>query len=87
MLSFFLALIDEEESKEKFVIVYERYCNLMLNVAYRYLTDRSLAEDAVQDAFLAIAKNIKKVGDPDSAKTRAYLLTVTRGCAIRRQLS
>jgi RNA polymerase sigma-70 factor (ECF subfamily) len=83
MLSFFLALIDEEEQKEKFVILYERYCSLMLNVAYRYLNDRSLAEDAVQDAFLAIAKNIKKVGDPDSAEARAYLLTVTRGCAIR----
>ena len=83
MLSFFLALIDEEEQKEKFVILYERYCSLMLNVAYRYLNDRSLAEDAVQDAFLSVAKNIKKVGDPDSAETRAYLLTVTRGCAIR----
>lgn len=83
MLSFFLALIDEEEQKEKFVILYERYCSLMLNVAYRYLNDRFLAEDAVHEAFLAVAKNIRKVGEPDSAETRAYLLTVTRGCAIK----
>ena len=83
MLSFFLALIDEEEQKEKFVILYERYCSLMLNVAYRYLNDRFLAEDAVQEAFLSVAKNIHKVGDPDSAETRAYLLTITRACAIK----
>ncbi len=82
MLSFYLALIDEEEQKEKFVILYERYRGLMLNVAYKYLNDRFLAEDAVHEAFLSVAKSMDKVGDVDSAETRGLLLTVTRCCSV-----
>lgn len=83
MLTFYLSLIDEEEQKEKFTVLYEMYAGLMLGIAFKYLGDRQLAEDAVHNAFISIAKNMDKVGDAESKKTRSLLLTVTRTAAIK----
>ena len=38
--------------------LYNLYCQAMLNVAYRYVNDRFLAEDIMQDAFIKAFKNI-----------------------------
>ena len=63
MLSLYLTLIDSEEDKKKFVQFYEAYRGLMHYTANRILQDDFAAEDAVQEAFLRIAKNFHKVGD------------------------
>ena len=39
--------------------LYNLYCQAMLNVAFRYINDRFLAEDIMQDAFIKAFKNIK----------------------------
>lgn len=39
--------------------LYNLYCQAMLNVAYRYVKDRFVAEDVMQDAFIKAFKNIK----------------------------
>ena len=39
--------------------LYNLYCKGMLSVAHRYLNDRFLAEDVMQDAFIKAFKNIK----------------------------
>lgn len=54
----YLMMIDGEEEKRKFVILYEKYRCLMLKVACNILQDNFLAEDAVHDAFMKIAGNI-----------------------------
>ena len=38
--------------------LYNLYCNAMLNVAFRYVKDRFIAEDVMQDAFIKAFKNI-----------------------------
>lgn len=40
--------------------LYNLYCNGMLLVANRYVKDRFIAEDVMQDAFIKAFKNIKK---------------------------
>lgn len=70
MIGLFLALIDTEEDKIKFVTLYEKYRKLMFYIANDILKDTDLAEDAVQEAFFRIAKNFKKVGEISCPQTK-----------------
>lgn len=74
----FLNLIDTEEEKDKFQKVYEKYGRLMHYVAASMLGEQALAEDAVQEAFLRIAKNIHKVKEADSKETKNFVLIITK---------
>ena len=58
MLSFYLTLVDGEEDKNKLERLYELYRLKMWYTANRILSDGFLAEDAVHDAFIGVAKNI-----------------------------
>jgi len=42
--------------------LYKTYCNAMFLVAYRYVKDKAIAEDVMQDAFIKAFKNIDKYG-------------------------
>lgn len=78
----FLILIEEEGDKRKFSIIYDTYSKDMLKITYRLLGDKYHAEDAVQDSFLYIAKNIKYIETADSAKTRNYVYLIAKHKAI-----
>ena len=78
----YLAVIDEPAQKTKFETVYHRYRGLMYYVAYRILNNASDAEDAVHDAFIKIAENIKKISDPVCPKTQSYVVTIVENKAI-----
>lgn len=74
----FLNIIDTEEEKDKFRKVYETYGRLMHYVAAKMLGDWALAEDAVQEAFLRIAKNIHKIKDVESKESKNFVLIITK---------
>ena len=78
----YLMMIEGEEDKRKFVIICEKYRCLMLKVAYDILKDNFLAEDAVHEAFIKIAKSMKKIGEIDTLETKRYLITVTKNATI-----
>lgn len=78
----YLILIDDEKDKRKFIIIYEKYKYLLMTVAEKIIGDHHYAEDVVHEAFIKIAKNMKHIGDPESNKTKRYLITVTKNTAI-----
>lgn len=78
----FLLAIDAPEEKRKFVRMYEKYRYLLYKVAYDVLNDSHLAEDALQEAFWKIAKNMEKLGDIDAVATKRYIITVAKSAAI-----
>lgn len=78
----YLQLIDSEPDKSTFEQVYHRYRGLMYHVAYEILHSRQDAEDAVHQAFVSIAKNIKKISDPACTKTQGYVVTIVEHQAI-----
>lgn len=82
MISLYLTLIDTDEEKRKFILLYEEYRNLMLFVAHEILNDIYLSEDAVQEAFLRIAKNFKKIKEPVCPQTKSFVVIITRNVAI-----
>ena len=71
-----------EDDQSKFEYIYHQYKRLLLAKAYDVLKDRSLAEDAVSEAFLRAYKNLHKIGAPDAPPTIAFLVTITKNVAI-----
>ncbi len=82
MLMFYTALIEEAEYKSAFEQIYDRHHRQMMHVARRILKNRQDAEDAVQNAFLGIAKTIKTVPVHDHRATKAYALTAAKNAAL-----
>lgn len=82
MIGFYLALIDEPSDKEKFRRIYELYKNIMYGTAMSILHNNADAEEAVQDSFLKIAKNIADISDAESVKTAAFINVITRNSSL-----
>lgn len=78
----YIMMIDTPEEKRTFAIIYEKYKFLMMKVARDVLQDDFLAEDAVHEAFIKIAKNIERIKDTESHETKRYLITITKNAAI-----
>ncbi len=74
-----MMLIDTPEEQDKFQFIYNNFRDDMLKAAYSILKDFDLAEDAVQNAFLRIARVIERI-DLDN-NPRAFALTVTRNAS------
>lgn len=82
MIALYLALIDDEQDKIKFREIYEEYRKQMWYAADRILHDRFLAEDAVHDAFLGIARNFSRIRSFEPKTIRAYVITSARNAAL-----
>lgn len=75
-------MVEGPEEQSKFRALAARYERLMFHVARQILPNEQDAEDAVQEAFLAIAKNFSKISAVDSPKTKAFVVIVTESKAI-----
>lgn len=82
MLLLCAALIDDPDDELKFEDIYCTYGKQMLFEAQRILNDRYDAEDAVQNAFIGIARQIKNVRTDDPAALKAYALTAVKHSAL-----
>ncbi|MDE6849484.1 MAG: sigma-70 family RNA polymerase sigma factor [Ruminococcus sp.] len=70
------------EDSEKIKRIYEIYEQPMYRIAFAVLRRNDLAEDAVSDAFIRIINRLKKIKDPDSPKTKAYIVKVIKSTSI-----
>ena len=78
----YLQMIENQEDKNKFAVLYRAYRNLMLHIAYQILENQTDAEDAVHEACLCIVEIIDKIHDPKCPKTRLLVGIITRGKAV-----
>lgn len=78
----YLQMIDTSEDKNKFEQIYLEYQGLMYWVANKILHNTHDAEDAVHQAFISIAKNMKKISEPVCPKTKNYVVTIVENKAI-----
>lgn len=81
MVKHFQTTGDPKED-EKFDLVYHHYKGFVFDIANKILHNYFDAEDAMQEAFLKILLNIKKVGDPLSKRTRGYIAVIAERTAI-----
>lgn len=63
-------------------ILYERYADILIILAESYVHDRKAAEDIVQETFIHIWEQHRKLGQPDDRSIEHYLVRVVRNKAI-----
>lgn len=78
----YMQMIDAAEDKSKFAYLYRSYRGLMFYVANRILRNERDAEDAVQEAFIAVAKNISKISLENANKTRGLMVVIVERKAL-----
>lgn len=78
---FMMALLEEDE-KQKFDALFEEYHRPLLLYARSIVKSESLAEDAVQEMFLRVLKNLHKIDLNECSKTKYFLVTILRNVAI-----
>ncbi len=72
----------DEANRQKLRLIYEKYKNRMYISACRILCDPFAAEDAVHEAFVAISRNVEKIGDVDSVATASYCIKAAKNTAL-----
>ncbi len=78
----YLMMIDTEEDRRKFEILYEKYRYLMIKVAYDILRDKYLAEDAVHETFVKITQNMEKIEGINTQETKRFIIIITKNSAL-----
>lgn len=72
---------DRKEKAEKLFRLYEKP---MYYIALAVLKDHHQAEDAVADSFCRLISVLDKLGEPESPRTRQYVIKTIRNTAISR---
>lgn len=83
MLAFYLSMLSAPEDQEKMRALYIQYRQMMFTAAMSILHRTHDAEDAVHEAFIRVAKNLYKIGDPEGADAKYYLLTIVKNVALK----
>lgn len=78
----YLQMLDAPEERAKFETLYYTHRRTMLHIAIQILKDHQLAEDAVQEAFLRLAKNLSKIGPIDCPRTRLFAVIIVRNVSL-----
>lgn len=81
MLGTFLALLETEEEKRRFEVLYNEYGSTVYNYAYHILKDVQLSEDAVSEAFFSLARHMDKIQDRSDKDARNYLIVIAKNRA------
>lgn len=63
-------------------ILYERYGHILTALAEHFVHDRKAAEDIVQETFIHLWEQHRKLGQPDIRSIEHYLIRVVRNKAI-----
>jgi RNA polymerase sigma factor (sigma-70 family) len=75
-----IALLERGE-EDALAELYDRYGQVAYSLAYRMLRNETLAEDAVQEAFLTVWRNAARFV-PERAKASTWLLTIVHRRAV-----
>lgn len=78
MLSYYLALVEDEGDRTIFTRLYEENHVKVLWIAKRYLKSYELAEDAVHESFISVINNFSKISGNSCQEQAAYLVTTVK---------
>ena len=71
----------QTEDAEAFEVLFHTHCQPLIYFAYRYVRDKSIAEDVVQEAFVNIWKNRSRFDFSQNMKS--YLYTSVKNYALK----
>ena len=76
----YMALIDDDDQPQ-FEELYEKYRQKAYYAAFDILHNEALAEECVSEAFLAVARNFKKVNKLEPHKQLKYVVICSENSA------
>ncbi len=82
MLSFYLQVLENNNDRDYYTEIYQRYWKLLLYIAREKLRRDDLAEDCVQMTFLDVATHFENVKAVSEEKVKSYLITIVKRKAI-----
>ena len=80
-LMMFLAMLEDPADLDKFELLYAEHESCVLRITYNILGNQHDAEEAAQDAFLTLAKNIRKLDLCEKARTKSYVCKTAESAA------
>lgn len=82
MLTFYLSLVEDHSNDDDFERIYHKYSKMMYKVAKYHTKDHHLAEDAVQNVLINVARNIDKIKSFDEDYLEIYLCKATKNSSF-----
>lgn len=82
IITFYLSVLDTEEEKNYFEEIYTKYKSKMYGISYGILHNVHDSEDAVHQAFLTIADNLKKIINIPCQELPSYIVIIIRNISI-----
>ena len=82
MLSTYFAMIDDKAICGEFERFYTENRITGMRTAYAVLKNNALAEEALSESFMKLAKNFKKIHTLPSHKLQAYFVITVRNTAL-----
>ena len=83
MISAALAIIENESQRNELSEIYERNIKMFYSIAFSKLHNKQDAEDAIQESFLAIAKNPALLFNIPCDKRVSYINVIVRNTAYK----
>jgi len=68
------AFIYDKRTKDFVLSLYDKYREGMIKLAFSKLNDWHEAEDAVEEAFINVARNYEKIADSEDYEIKTYLV-------------
>ena len=81
MLSLYLLLVNDASDKKLFELLYNENKNAMMACAMNILHNHEDSEDALQNAFISIAKNFEKVKSIKEDERKFFYIAIVRNAA------
>lgn len=78
MLSVYLAMVGTDEEKDTITRLYKTYKKYLFSISLSILHNHADAEDAVHETFVRIIKNLSKIKDVESDKTKSFIAIILR---------
>lgn len=70
------------EARDKFEFLYEKYKKLLLHKAFEILRDHQLAEDATNETFIRVYRNLHKINLDEPGRTASFLVTILKNVSF-----
>lgn len=82
MLALYLSLIDDHNNDDDFTRIYNKYSKMMYKVAVSHTKNHHLAEEAVQNVLVNVARNIGRIKTFDEDYLEIYLCKACKNSAF-----
>ena len=84
MLLFYLGMVETDEEQSKLSKIYCEYNKIMMYTALGILKNETLAQDAVNDAFIRVITNLHKIKADEiyTPKTKSFLIKIVKNVSI-----